>query len=215
MKRRVAFFGGTSGLGKLVQPYLSNFDLDIVSSKNVNLIDDKEISSYFKSNANTDILILFNNFNHNSFLHKYESENDLNLTNQISINITGITKCIIECLKLMRPKKYGRIILATSITAEIPVYGTSIYSACKSFQESIIKNIALENASLGITANCIQLGYMDGGLTYTLDQELRNQVISKIPARRFGSPDEIAKTIEFLINNEYINGTVIKLNGGM
>jgi 3-oxoacyl-[acyl-carrier protein] reductase len=56
---------------------------------------------------------------------------------------------------------------------------------------------------------------MDGGLTYTLPEEFIKKTIEGIPTKRLGRPDEIAKTIEFLIDNEYINGTTIKLTGGL
>ena len=78
-----------------------------------------------------------------------------------------------------------------------------------------MKTIAIENASKNITANCIQLGYMDGGLTYTLNEEFLKHIIETIPCKRLGTPKEISDTIEFLINNSYVNGTTIKLTGGL
>jgi 3-oxoacyl-[acyl-carrier protein] reductase len=56
---------------------------------------------------------------------------------------------------------------------------------------------------------------MDGGLTYTLDSTFLENTIKSIPAKRLGTPQEIANTITFLIKNEYINGTTIKLTGGL
>ncbi len=93
--------------------------------------------------------------------------------------------------------------------------GTGIYGATKAYYENLVKTIALENASKGITANCIQLGYMDGGLTYTLDSSFIEETLKAIPAKRLGTPKEIARTICFLIENEYVNGTTIKLTGGL
>ena len=79
----------------------------------------------------------------------------------------------------------------------------------------MVKTIAIENATKGITANCIQLGYMDGGLTYTLPEDFIQKTIKGIPAQRLGTGKEIAQTIDFLIDNEYVNGTTIKLTGGL
>jgi NAD(P)-dependent dehydrogenase (short-subunit alcohol dehydrogenase family) len=56
---------------------------------------------------------------------------------------------------------------------------------------------------------------MDGGLTYTLSEEFLQKTISQIPSNRLGTPEEIFKTIDFLIDNSYINGTTIKLTGGL
>ena len=115
----------------------------------------------------------------------------------------------------MRSRGYGRIILASSITVDRNVMGTSLYAAGKAYYENLVKTIAIENASKGITANCIQLGYMDGGLTYTLSDEFIQSTINQIPAKRLGTPDEIANTLDFLIKNPYINGSTIKLTGGL
>ena len=93
--------------------------------------------------------------------------------------------------------------------------GTSVYAASKAYYENLVKTIALENASKGITANCIQLGYMDGGLTYTLPPEFIEKTVAQIPAKRLGTSKEIAQTIDFLINNPYVNGTTIHLTGGL
>ena len=56
---------------------------------------------------------------------------------------------------------------------------------------------------------------MDGGLTYTLPEEFIQATINSIPSKRLGTPQEIASTIEFLINNEYVNGSTLKLTGGL
>jgi NAD(P)-dependent dehydrogenase (short-subunit alcohol dehydrogenase family) len=147
-------------------------------------------------------------------LHKYK-DNENELAKQVDINILGVTKCLSYALDSMRKNKYGRIILASSITVDKSVMGTGIYAATKAYYENLVKTICLENASKNITANCIQLGYMDGGLTYTLSEEFLQKTISQIPSNRLGTPEEIFKTIDFLIDNSYINGTTIKLTGGL
>ena len=65
------------------------------------------------------------------------------------------------------------------------------------------------------TANCLQLGYMDGGLTNTLSEDFLKQKIEAIPAKRLGRVDEIAHAVKFLIENEYVNGATLKLTGGL
>ena len=212
--KKIAFFGGSGGLGSQVIKFLDQYDVESVSSTLVNFTREHDISNYFSRNPDTDIVVIFSNYNYNSFAHKYGS-NDPELSKQIDINIKGVTECINRALKDMRNKEYGRIILASSITVDRNVIGTSIYAATKAYYENLVKTIALENASKGITANCIQLGYMDGGLTYTLPDEFIQTTINTIPAKRLGTPKEIASTIDFIINNEYINGTTIKLTGGL
>jgi NAD(P)-dependent dehydrogenase (short-subunit alcohol dehydrogenase family) len=210
----ISFFGGTGGLGKKVVEDLKEHNVDVVGSNKVNFENSEEIEKYFED-RDVDVVVIFTNFNFNAFLHKYEGDNLKNLYKQIDVNIKGVLEVISNSLRIMRNKGYGRIILASSITVSEKVAGTSIYASCKAFYESIVKNIAIENASKNITANCIQLGYMDGGLTYTLPKEFIDNKINTIPAKRLGSTEEISSTIDFLIKNDYINGTTIKLTGGL
>jgi len=212
--KKIAFFGGSGGLGSQVIPYLqSKYDISSVGSAVVNLTENADIANYFNLNS-PDIVVIFSNYNYNSFLHKYR-DNENQLDKQIDINITGVTKCLSYALDSMRKNNYGRIIIASSITVDRSVVGTSVYAATKAYYENLVKTICIENASKNITANCIQLGYMDGGLTYTLSEEFLQSTISQIPAKRLGTPEEIFKTVDFLIDNSYINGTTIKLTGGL
>jgi NAD(P)-dependent dehydrogenase (short-subunit alcohol dehydrogenase family) len=212
--KKIAFFGGSGGLGTKVIENLSDYDVDSISSKKVDFTRPYDISKYFDKNVDVDVVVIFSNYNYNSFVHKY-SDNDIEMYKQIDVNIKGVTECISRALKGMRFRGYGRIILASSITVDRNVMGTSLYAAGKAYYENLVKTIAIENASKGITANCIQLGYMDGGLTYTLSDEFIQSTINQIPAKRLGTPDEIANTLDFLIKNPYINGSTIKLTGGL
>jgi len=213
--RKIAFFGGTSGLGSQVKNYLTEHTIDVVGSNLVNFENLETIDSYFKNNKDIEVLIIFNNYNYNSFMHKYTNDTDNQLLKQININITGITQSITRALKSMREQRFGRIIIASSITVDRNVMGTGIYAASKAYMENLVKTISIENASTGITANCIQLGYMDGGLTYTLSPDFIETIVNSIPAKRLGKPEEIANTIKYLIDTEYVNGSTIKITGGL
>ncbi len=206
---KITIFGGTGGLGSQILQHVP--DVDRLGSKHVDLTKIYEIPEYFKKN-NPEIIIFFNAYNVNSFLHKY---NVMTIDHMITANISGTIIATSIALEYMRKKSYGRIIFASSVVTQKNVVGTSIYAATKAFYENLVKTIALENGSKNITANCIQLGYMDGGLTYTLSEQLLKQKLKEIPGERFGSISEIDQTIEFLINNEYVNGATINLTGGL
>jgi len=208
---KITIFGGTGGLGSQILKSTMYVDIDRLGSKDCDFFYPGNIEDYV-SKVKPDVAIFFNNLNVNSFLHKYDINNIYNL---ITINIEGTTVALKSLLTQMREKGFGRIIIASSITVDKNVMGTSIYAATKAYFENIVKTIALENASKGITANCIQLGYMDGGLTYTLPKDLLDQKLKEIPAGRLGTIKEIDKTVNFLIDNEYVNGSVIKLTGGL
>lgn len=213
--KKIAFFGGTGGLGsKIVKQLDESYEVLALGSKQVDLANHSEVELFFQNNKDLDIVIVFTNYNFNSFIHKY-SDNPNELAKQIAVNIHGVSQCISAALSNMRSRNYGRIILASSITVDRNIMGTGIYASCKAFYENLVRTIALENAAKGITANCIQLGYCDGGLTYTLDPMFLEQIIKQIPLRRLGSINEITRTIQFLIDTEYVTGTTIKLTGGL
>jgi 3-oxoacyl-[acyl-carrier protein] reductase len=115
----------------------------------------------------------------------------------------------------MRKHKYGRIILISSILSEKNVIGTGVYSSCKSFIDKFVKNVSLENIKNGITANTIQLGYFDGGMTYKIPKENIETIKKTIGLERFGSISELVKTIDFLIDNEYVTGINLKIDGDL
>ena len=118
--KKIAFFGGSGGLGSQVIPYLqSKYDVSSVGSVVVNLTKNADISNYFNLNS-PDIVVIFSNYNYNSFLHKYK-DNENQMDKQIDINITGVTKCLSYVLDSMRKNNYGRIIIASSITVDSPI----------------------------------------------------------------------------------------------
>ena len=83
--KNITFLGGTGGLGSKVIEYLGKYNVKPVGSKLVNLEDEFEIHKYFDENKDLDVLIIFSNYNFNSFLHKY-NENNHEINKQIAIN---------------------------------------------------------------------------------------------------------------------------------
>ena len=73
----------------------------------------------------------------------------------------------------------------------------------------------MENAKNNITCNSIQLGYFDGGLTYKVPEKVLESVKNTIPAKRLGDCLELAQTINHIIQTTYLNGSVVKLTGGL
>lgn len=215
--KTIAIFGGSGGLGSpLCELFVKNNNFNVIklSSKDVDVSSKKSTDIFFNTN-DVDIVINLTAYNHDSFIHKYTEEKIIELEKQIDVNVKGFTNILSSCLPKMRSKKYGRIISTSSIVADNPVMGTSIYGASKKFMESMIATCALENGSNGITSNAIQLGYFDGGLLYKLNEENRDKIKQTIPLKRWGKIEELYDTCMFLINTEYVNGSVIKINGGI
>ena len=111
-------------------------------------------------------------------------------------------------------ENYGRIINFSSVVAQKGYVGTSAYAASKSALWGLTKVISKENATKGITINNINLGYMNIGMIEQIPEDEKDAILKEIPQQKFGEPFEIIKTLNYLIDNEYITGTSIDLNGG-
>jgi len=133
----------------------------------------------------------------------------------IDTNLSGSFNLVRAVLPSMRANKYGRIILLTSVVFQSPVMGTLAYSASKAGLVGLVRTVDLENARMKITCNCVALGYFDAGMLYRIPEQLREQIRMKIPLERFGRIEELTKTVDYLINTEYITGQVISVNGGL
>jgi len=135
----------------------------------------------------------------------------------ISVNLSGTFNCARAVIEHMISQGHGRIINITSIVGQIGSSGASNYAAAKSGIIGFTKSIALEVATKGITVNAIALGYIDTGMTRRLPVKMQDNLLSRIPMKRFGQPQEVANTVMFLCSEDasYITGQVINVNGGL
>ena len=150
--------------------------------------------------------------NYTSVAHKAEIEK---WSDVINVNLIGTFNVIREVLPIMREEGYGRIINFSSVVAQTMVPGASAYAASKAGLWGLIRSIAIENARKGITINNLNLGYYNLGMINEVPRKFQASLKEKIPTGAFGDPENIFKTIKLLIDNDYINGTSIDLNGGL
>ena len=127
----------------------------------------------------------------------------------------GNINIMASCLPYMRENGWGRVILISSIFSELNVPKNSIYCSSKSFLDRFVSNANKENVRKGVTCNSIQLGYWDGGMFYDVPEDLQQRAINKIGLQRCGQIEELVKTINFIIDTEYVAGTNLKIDGGM
>jgi NAD(P)-dependent dehydrogenase (short-subunit alcohol dehydrogenase family) len=133
----------------------------------------------------------------------------------IDVNIEGNINIVSSCLPKMIEKKYGRIISISSVFSELNVPKNSIYCASKSFVDRFISNANKENVKFGITCNTIQLGYWDGGMCYRVDEKYQEMAKEKIGLKRWGKIEELYNTVDYIIENEYVSGTNLRIDGGL
>lgn len=212
--KKILIIGGTGGLGKQVAKLMNNHHVTAIGSTHLDIRNMNECEHYFNENK-FDVVINFAGVNYDSLIHKLTISNENDIENLLDVNIKGTINVVSSCLKSMRENRYGRIILISSILSEKVVVGTGIYSSCKAFIDRFVKNISIENIKYGITANTLQLGYFDGGMTYKIKEEYLETVKKSIGLQRFGKIEEIVSSINYLIDTEYTTGINLKIDGSL
>ena len=124
--------------------------------------------------------------------------------------------CTREALKLMIPRKSGRIINLGSIAGTTGLGYAVAYSSAKGGIISFTKSLAKEVVGHGILVNCIAPGFIETPMTAPITPEMRQQVIAITPMGRFGEPRDIACAALFLASDEsnFMVGQVVSPNGG-
>ncbi len=135
----------------------------------------------------------------------------------IQINLCGTYHCCHEALQTMLPNGYGRIINVSSIIGLTGNVGQANYAASKAGVIGFTKSLALEVATKGITANVVAPGFIETEMTKKIPAEIYRDIEAKIPMKRFGTVDEVARLVSFLAADEsaYITGQVYGVNGGL
>lgn len=119
-----------------------------------------------------------------------------------------------EVAKNMINRKKGSIINISSIFGIIGASCESIYSVSKAGMDALTKSLAKEFSLSNIRVNSIAPGLIDTDMNNDLSKEDIKSLEEEIPLRRIGRPEEVAKTVKMLIENEYITGQIIEVNGG-
>ncbi len=135
----------------------------------------------------------------------------------IETNLTGAFHLTKACLKPMVKARWGRIINMGSVVASVGNFGQMNYVATKAGLVGMTKVLAIELASYGITANCVAPGFIKTEMTTALSEKHQEVLLSRIPLKRMGRPEEVAYAVAFLAseNASYITGETIHINGGL
>ena len=213
--KKLIVFGGTGGLGQKLIPFLEKkYYVTPVGSKDVDITSFSEVQKYFSENE-FDVVLNMSGSKYDVFLSKIKDSDQENINKMIDVNIKGNINIVSSCLPKMIEKKYGRIISISSVFSELNVPKNSIYCASKAFVDRFISNANKENVKFGITCNTIQLGYWDGGMCYRVDEKYQEMAKEKIGLKRWGKIEELYNTIDYIIENEYVSGTNLRIDGGL
>jgi 3-oxoacyl-[acyl-carrier protein] reductase len=135
----------------------------------------------------------------------------------LSVNLTAGFKLARAVLRTMMKSRWGRIINVTSVVGQTGNPGQVNYVASKAGTTGLTKSMAAEVASRNITVNCVAPGFIVTAMTDSLTDDQKERTLEKIPASRFGNPEDVASAVVFLASDEaaYITGQTLHVNGGM
>jgi 3-oxoacyl-[acyl-carrier protein] reductase len=135
----------------------------------------------------------------------------------IDVNLTGGYTMAKFAVQLMMKQKYGRIIFITSPMGRLGFAGQANYAASKAGQVGLMKSLSKEVAKRRITVNAVSPGFIGTDFLKDLSEPQVKEYKKMVPARRFGTPEEVADAVLFLVgkNAAYINGSVLEITGGL
>ncbi|MCL2713736.1 MAG: 3-oxoacyl-[acyl-carrier-protein] reductase [Alphaproteobacteria bacterium] len=135
----------------------------------------------------------------------------------IRVNLTATFRLARAATKLMMRRRFGRIIAITSVVGVTGNPGQGNYTASKAGVIGMIKTLGAEYAKRGVTANCIAPGFIKTPMTDVLTDKQRETILTRVPAGRLGTPEDIAAAAVYLSSTEagYVTGQTLHINGGM
>ena len=135
----------------------------------------------------------------------------------LRINLSGAFYMTKAVLDHMLEREFGRIVNISSVIGQTGNIGQANYAASKSGLFGLTKSLALETAGKGITVNCVAPGFIETDMVAGVPEKALEKIVGDIPVGRLGQPREVARAVQFLLDEDagYITGTVLCVNGGL
>jgi 3-oxoacyl-[acyl-carrier protein] reductase len=182
--------------------------------KQCDLSDSSTCSGLFNDIEKLDILVCNAGITKDGLVIKMSDEN---FSDVININLKANFILNREAIKKMMRARYGRIINISSVVGVAGNPGQANYCASKAGLIGMTKSLAIEVASRGITINSVAPGFIQSSMTDELNDSQKDAIISKIPMKSLGLPEDVANIVSFLASPlaSYITGQTLHVNGGM
>lgn len=135
----------------------------------------------------------------------------------IAVNLRGTYNCSKAVIPIMKKQKYGKIVNISSIAGKVgDIASAPSYGSSKGAINALTKSMARELAEYGICVNAVAPHAVETEMSAEWSQEKRIQLMSQIPLKRLGRPEEVAAAVLFLASDEasFITGEILDVNGG-
>jgi 3-oxoacyl-[acyl-carrier protein] reductase len=187
-----------------------SYSIDVTNSQQLSNVIDKVIDKFSK------IDILVNNAGitkDNLALRLSETDWD----KVLEVNLKGAFLTSKVVLKRMLKQRSGKIINISSIIGIIGNFGQSNYAASKAGLIGLTKSLSKEVGARGINVNAVAPGYIETKMTDVLPDKVKEEMLKRIPLKRFGSSEDVANAVLFLSSDlaDYVTGQVVVVDGGM
>lgn len=134
----------------------------------------------------------------------------------IHVNLDSLFNCTKLVLPYMLQRKHGRIVNISSFVALGGNVGQANYATTKAGIIGFTKSVALEVARHGITVNAVCPGFTETDMLWEVPENIRQRILDKIPMARFGTPEEIASCVRYIVSEgDYMTAQAISINGGV
>lgn len=197
-----------------ISEYLGTYGMGVVLNIRESDACDQLIERLSQENLVPEILINNAGVTADNLLLRMSDEEWLDV---IETNLTGAFRMTRACLKNMFRTRWGRIVNIASVVGATGNPGQVNYTSTKAGLVGFSKSLAQEMASRGITVNVVAPGFIDTDMTAVLPDMVKDELLKRIPMKRLGKPEDIAKAVAFFVSDDasYITGQTIHVNGGM
>jgi acetoacetyl-CoA reductase len=133
----------------------------------------------------------------------------------VKLDLNGCFYTLHAVLPHMTEQENGAIVNMSSFVGEAGNMGQANYSAAKAGLLGFTRTAALELARSNITVNAVCPGFIETDMTDAIPDDMQEKITKTIPMGRFGQPEDIAQAVRFCIENEYMTGATLDINGGV